>query len=142
MANLTQTAANVAIGGSNARTSEPLQAGEPLTQGQPAYKKASDRKWYRADANVSAEAAGSVEPPVIVLTPAAAIDDWFVGVRRGPVKLGATLAVGTPYVISATVGAICPYADLVTGDYVTFLGFATSTSVLDLDVDATGVQKP
>lgn len=142
MANLTQTAANVAVGSVNTKITEvPLQAGEALTQGQPAYYKASDRKWYRGDANTSAETAGSNRPVVIVLTPAAT-NGHFVGAQSGLVNLGATLAVGTPYVISATTGAICPYADLVTGDYVTFLGVATTTSLIDFKPEYTGVQKP
>lgn len=52
------------------------------------------------------------------------------------------LTVGTIYCVSPNAGKICPWADLASGDYVTILGVAESTSALRLDVNATGIAKP
>lgn len=138
MANLSQTAANVAIGSQITRT-RVVQAGENLTQGQPVYLKASDGKYYRADANASAEAAKAVG---IVLTPAST--NGYSVIQEGSggsVNLGATLTVGETYVVSATAGAIAPIADLTTGDYPCIIGVATTTALIQTVFAYTGVPK-
>ena len=137
MANLSQTAGNVAVGASSTVTVT-LAAGETITQGQPVYQKSSDLLYYKADANASLEAAGS---SYIALTPASA-SGYFVAVKSGLMNLGATLTVGTTYVVSATAGAICPIVDLTTGDYVTILGTASTSALLSVDITATGIVKP
>lgn len=142
MANLTQTPANVAIGSLTQTKIDVFEAGEALTQGMPAYKSSADQLWYKTDANLSAEAAGGVTRPIIVLTPASGANSPFVGAKTGPINVGASLVVGTRYVLSRTAGAICPEADLTTGDYVTSLGVATTSSLLMLDPQVSGVAKP
>lgn len=131
MADLTVTAANVAMGGADARV-RPVQVGEAVSQGEPVYFDVSTDKWYLA------EAGGVVAKSVargIVLTPAAA-DGQSVIVTEGLVNIGATLSVGEVYVVSATAGGIAPIGDLTTGDFVTVLGVATSTSLIDLRISA------
>jgi hypothetical protein len=140
MANLSQTAANVAIGSSSTRV-RVVQAGESITQGMPVYRLSSDSKFYQSDANASAAAS---DCDGIAITPAAT-DGYFVIVEPGvgaKVNLGATLTVGQTYTVSATKGAICPIADLTTGDYPTILGVASTTALLDFIVNASGVVKP
>lgn len=134
MANLSQTAANVGVG-STAEIAR-VQVGEAVTQGQPVYQDGS--LYYQCDANNTAPRAVAKG---IVLTPAST-NGYAVICTGGLVNLGATLTVGTPYYLSATKGAICPYPDLITGDYVTYLGTATTAALLDLNIDATGIQKP
>ncbi len=124
MANLSQTAANVGVGSSGTRT-RIVQAGAAVTNGQPVYLSAA--KYYPTDANLAATA----KAEGIALT-AASTDGYFL-MQEGPgglVNLGATLAVGQVYCVSATAGAICPYADLVTGEFVCILGIATTTALL------------
>ena len=136
MADITVTAANVKAGSNNTRTSL-VQAGETVPQGQPVYL-ASDGKYYQTDANdtaVKAQAKG------IAITPASTDGYFLLGVD-GLLNLGATLAVGQVYVCSATKGGIAPYADLTTNDYVTILGVATTTALLDFNLVVSGVQKP
>ena len=59
----------------------------------------------------------------------------------GKITIGATVVPGTMYGISATAGGICPMADLTTGNYVTPLGLAISTTVLDMAyARASGIQ--
>ncbi len=136
MADLSITAANVKAGGAATRV-QLIQAGESITQGQPAYL-ASDGKYYQTDANdtsVKAQVKG------IAITPAST-DGYFLLAVDGLVNLGATLAVGQIYVCSATKGGIAPYADLTTNDYVSIVGVATTTALLDINLLVSGVQKP
>lgn len=142
MADLSQTAANVAIGAATLIT-QTKQAGEAMTQGMPCYLKTSDNKWYKCDANdtVAKALCGG-----IVLTPVAG-DGYFMmaipGTTPGKalVNLGATLAVGTYYGVSASVGLICPISDISTGQYPTGIGFATTTTLLDFMVTAPSTAK-
>ena len=136
MADLSITAANVKAGSSATRV-QLVQAGETVTQGQPAYP-ASDGKYYQTDAN---DTAIKAQAKVIAITPAST-DGYFLLTVDGLVNLGATLAVGQVYVCSATKGGIAPYADLTTNDFVTILGVATTTALLDINLLVSGVQKP
>lgn len=141
MANLTITASSVAVS-TNAKISRlPLIAGEPLTEGCMAYLKTSDRKYYKTDANLSAEASGYGTAVVFVVTPASGADAGFVGIESGPVTVGATLVQGETYALSRTAGLICLVSDLVSGDYSTTIGVASSTTVLDLNIQASGYAK-
>lgn len=137
MANLSITAANVAIASlSQVRV---VQVGESVTQGQALYLKASDGKYWKADANASAATAAARG---IALSPAST--DGYVVLHDRPgdfVNLGATLTAGETYVVSATAGAICPIADLTTGDYVTILGSATTSALIKTIYTSTGAQK-
>lgn len=135
MADLSITAANVGVRGRAAI--EIVQVGEAVTQGQPAYFKDSDQKYYRTDANASAEAAEAVG----VFLSAASTDGFALLAKSGPINLGATLTAGETYVVSATAGGIAPIADATTGWYVTILGVASSSSQLELKINTTGVQK-
>jgi hypothetical protein len=56
------------------------------------------------------------------------------------ILVGTTMAVGEPYVVGGTAGDIVPETDLTTGDYVSRLGTAASTTQLDLSVKVTGIQ--
>jgi predicted lysophospholipase L1 biosynthesis ABC-type transport system permease subunit len=57
----------------------------------------------------------------------------------GLITLGAVLTAGVAYYLSGTAGGICPVADLTTGNYPTIIGIATTTSVLDIKIHASGV---
>src|SRR6266496_1447543 len=103
MADLTITAANVASG-TGSQTSDGT-AGGTITQGDAIYQDATDsNKWKRADANLSAAAAAAIG---IALN--AAENGQPVRIQvGGEMNPGATLAVGTVYVLSATAGKIAP----------------------------------
>jgi hypothetical protein len=141
MADLVQTAANVAVG---VNTSVQLVvAGEALTQGMPVYRSSLDSNYYKADSDAEA----SAEVRGIAVTPASASGDRFVlaspkSGSSADVNLGATLTQGETYVVSTNAGAIAPISDLTTGDYVTYLGVASSASILKMRLNPTAVQKP
>lgn len=134
MADLSITAASVAPAGDVTIFSG--IAGAAITAGQMLYLDSSTGTLKLADANSGTAAARS--PCGMALNGAAS--GQTVGVaRRGNVTAGATLTAGVGYYLSATPGGICPVADLSTGAYPTFLGFATSTTVLALNIIESGV---
>jgi hypothetical protein len=137
MANLSQTAANVAVGALDARIAI-FTAGESITQGMPVYLSSTDGKYYQCDSN---DGAAKAEAKGIALT-AAATNGFFVLGSKGKINLGATLTVGEVYTVSRTKGAICPISDLTSADYVTILGIATTTALIELNVQISGVLKP
>lgn len=57
---------------------------------------------------------------------------------EGPLTIGGTMTAGVAYYASNTAGGICPVAD-VTAERSVLLGIATSTTVLDLDIQDSGV---
>lgn len=136
MANLSITAANVAIGSTETRTVR-RTAGEALTQGQPYYVSTTDNKAYRADNNdgsTKAEVAG------VTLSPAATNGD-FIGIESGPMIIGATVVVGQVYVVSSTVGLIAEVGDITSGQYVSYVGYGISTTQIFVDPKPTGLTK-
>ena len=58
------------------------------------------------------------------------------------ILIGATVAVGTFYYLSATAGLICLYSDLVTGNYITQLGWAPLSTTIRFNQIITGVTVP
>jgi hypothetical protein len=136
MAAVSVTAANVGFGEETV-VFQIAQAGEAITQGQTLYRSSADNKLYKADANDTAAKAAVVG---IAVTPAST-NGYFLYVESGLVNVGATLAVGTLYAVGQTAGSIVPVADLTTNDYVTYIGTATTTALLDVAIHVSGIQK-
>jgi len=135
MTDLSITAANV-LPGTGAET-ENGNLGVAVTAGQVLYKKSTDGLWYLADNN-----AGTAEVRTAV---GIALNGGGIGqpvrvLRSGPCTIGATLTAGVAYYLSDTAGGICPVADLSTGEYPCLVGIATSTTVLDVKFQYSGVQ--
>ena len=141
MADISQTAANVALGASTT-TTRVVQVGEAVTQGMPLYF-STDGKWYQCDAN---DGAARAVVGAIAISPAAtdgyalvALPATTPGVSL--VNLGATLAVGTVYAVSATKGAIAPIADISSTQFVSVIGIATTTALLDFQISVSNTAK-
>ena len=135
MADITQTAANVAISGQTTKT-QVVQYGESVTQGMPLYRSTTDSKWYQTDAN---DGVAKARCGAIALTPGAADGYGLVALPsttpgQSLVNLGATLAVGELYAVSATKGRIAPVGDITSTQFVTVIGIATSASLLDFQI--------
>ena len=131
MADLSVTAASVAYSSGERETGT---AGETVTAGMAVYKSSSDGLLYKADCNASGKDA----------TYGIALHDSIVNrvltiQKSGYITIGATVAVGTVYVQSGTAGGICPWADLVTSDKLTVIGYGYSTTQLLLQLNATGI---
>jgi len=136
VANLSQTAANVALG--TIAITDDVTAGEAVTQGMPVYK-ATDGLYYQCDANASATTAACT---AIAITPAATSGKFIIAKPGSYVNLGAALTIGLPYSASATKGAICPTTDLTTGDYSQVIAIGYTSSIAWFDPIVSGVAKP
>ena len=141
MANLTQTAANVALGAQTTPTAV-VQYGEAVTQGMPLYV-STDGKWYQCDAN---DTAAKAVVGAIAISPGST-DGYGLVAKPGTspgkstVNLGATLAVGTVYAVSATKGAIAPIADIGSAEFISVIGVATTTALIDFQVSVSNTAK-
>ena len=137
MADVTVTAANVRAGdttsGANVTT---VKAGETITAGMSVYKKASDSEYYKADANLSAEGAGSTDIAVALTN--AGDGEPMVIQDKGVYTVGGTVTLGQIYVVSATAGGIAPASDGASGWYTTILGTAASATTINLSPKVTG----
>ena len=134
MAALSITAANVALVSGGVRT---VTYGETVTQGQPLRKLSTDNKFYLCNQDDATQAAASV----IALTPGGDGDLGVVAGAGATINIGATVAIGTVYCVGASDGEIDPTADLASGDFVTIIGHAVSTSNMLLTFNALGVAK-
>lgn len=139
MANLSITAASVQLVSGTVQTS--YKAGEAVTAGQAVYldTAASPNSWKLCQCDGTAIEAtfggvalhtAATGQPLAVLTPG------------GVVTIGATVVTGTVYVVSATYGALCPWADLVSTNKVSLVGYANTTGQLTLLGINTGVAIP
>jgi hypothetical protein len=134
MTDISITAASV-LAGTNAET-ENGTLGAAVTAGQVLYKAAADGKWYLADNNsATAEVrqakgialnGGGIGQPVRVL-------------KSGLLTIGGTLTAGVAYYLSDTPGGVCPVADLSGGEYSCLIGIATTTGIIDVSFQYSGV---
>lgn len=135
MADLTITAANVVRGADSITESGTL--GATVTAGQVVYKDTSDSdKWKLADSN---GASALIRTPIGIALNGGASGQPVMVHKKGLITIGATLTAGTAYFLSDTPGGICPVADIGSGEYPSFLGIATSTSVLNFNPTSSGV---
>jgi hypothetical protein len=129
MTNLVITAANV-VAGADA-TVETGSAGEAITAGQTVYRSSTTGKYMLADSNSATVEARKSRG---IALNSAALNQPLQVQRGGDIALGAVLTAGTAYYLSDTPGAICPVADIGSGEYVCLLGLAKTTSVLAIDI--------
>lgn len=112
-------------------------AGATVTAGQPVYKDSTaSNKLKPADADVLASAAA-----VGIALHGASADQPLKYAISGNLTLSAVMTAGAVYVVSANAGGIAPVADLGSGDYVTLLGIATSTTNLKLSISVSATAK-
>lgn len=122
-----------------------LAEGKPITYGgtvavaSPVYKDSTDSKYKLGDNNASALTA---DVKGIAITPGVADGSGYVAIDGSIILVGTTMVVGTTYYLGATAGEIVPEADLATGNRVTRLGTAATTTQLDLSIKSTGIVKP
>ena len=134
MADISITAASVAPGSGDPRQSG--ISGATITAGVPLYKDSTDSdKLKLVDVDNSDATA---------LTVGIAVGDAVSGQvvsyqTGGSVTYNAVLTKGVIYVGSDTAGGVKPSADLGSGDRVVILGTASSTTVLKLGLNNTGI---
>lgn len=133
MADLSITAANV-VPGADART-ESGTAGATITAGQAVYLDATTNSYKLADSN----GAAALRTPVALALHGASAGQPLTVQKSGDITIGATLTGGVAYYLSDTPGGICPVADVGSGEYACIIGIAKSTTVLDINIQASGV---
>ena len=128
MADLAPTA--IALGGQSTRRVE-VQFGEVVAQSDVLYRKISDGKYYKADADAS-QAEALIRGITLV---GGATDAYGIMVWSGLVILtGVTMVIGDSYYSSDTGGKIRPLADIDVGDWIGLLGHALTTANLDVRI--------
>lgn len=136
MADLTFTLANM-LESANAKPPREGKSGEAIAQMDVVYLKASDGKYYKADANASDETSSAVG---IALQTVAAANQRLQVLEFDPnFTPGATLVAGTTYILSGTAGKIAPDADAVSGwrKCVIFVALTTTTARLAISKGGT-----
>jgi hypothetical protein len=129
MAAITITAANVAwVSGP---TLSDQIAGEAFTAGMAVYQ-ADNGTWLKAQGDGTEAEAGDNNVGVALFTADAAGARGSIASTGAVVAYGAVLTKGLVYIVGDTAGSIYPSADAGSGDQMTILGLAISTSQLKL----------
>lgn len=128
MADISITANNVVAGAG--ATKQAGTAGATITAGQAVYKD-SNNKFQLADANSATEIARRA---IGIALNGAANNQPLTILTAGLITIGGTLTAGVAYYLSDTPGGICPVADIGSGEYVCLLGIATTTAILNVDI--------
>lgn len=134
MADLSITAANVQRA-AGARTANGT-AGATIAAGQVVYLDTAAGTYKLADCD---SATAAVRSPAGIALNSASSGQPVEVLTSGGITIGATVTAGVAYYLSPTAGGICPVADLLTGDYPTIIGIATSASVIDVRIHQSGV---
>lgn len=139
MAAYAQTAANV-VSSAGARTISGT-SGATITAGMPVYRDASDGNKFKP-AIATSEAAAAV---VGIALCAASNGQPLVVQTEGTINAGCNFVTpALPIFLSAEdAGAIVPFADIgLSGAYCTILGVTASSSLLELNIFASGSALP
>jgi hypothetical protein len=133
MADVSITAANV-VAVSGAQTVQGF-ALATITAGQIVYRDATTQQFGLADNN----GAAATRVPVGIALNGAAANQPLTVLTFGSITIGGTLVAGVAYYLGDTPGSLCPVADLSVGETATLIGIATSTAILKVDINPSGV---
>jgi hypothetical protein len=133
-ADITVTATSVKL---SSGTSSLYNAGAAVTAGQVVYLH-TDGLVYLSDANASA----TTKAITGIALNGAAIGQPVSVQTSGTITIGATVAVGTIYVVSATAGGIAPSTDLASTWGTIIIGVADTTGTIKLQFFDSGVDVP
>ncbi len=130
---LTITSANVELASSNRPITK--QAGEAISAGTPVYLDTTTNKVMAADVSATA----SAQVIGVALTNANADEDYIAIVNAGDIVSGGTMVKGQMYYALQS-GGVGLFSDLISGDEVTAIYRAISTSVARVNVEVSGVE--
>ena len=134
MADVTITSANKAS--INTTYLDGVVFGEAVSEGELVYKKASSGLYHVAHCETSLATAEVIGMALDTY----AEDDVGQIATGGLVNTNAVLTADTSYYLSVT-GLLMPFADFAANDYISFVGWAKSTSQIDLSLKNFGYQK-
>lgn len=133
MADLSITAASVIAGSGSRKVGG--TAGATITAGKVVYLDTTDSKYKLADA----DGASALRSPAGIALNGASDGQPLSVLTEGPITIGATMTAGVTYYLSPNPGGIAPIADILAGDYPTIIGIATSSTVLNVNIQEAGV---
>lgn len=133
MPDLTITAANV-VPGNGARIVTGT-AGATITAGQVVYLDPADSRFKLADCD---SATAAVRAAFGIATHGAASGQPLAVQTAGELAMGAILSAGVSYYLSPNPGGIAPIADIASGDHTVLVGLARTTSILTVNIVASG----
>lgn len=135
MAAISITATSV-VPGSDANTATGL-AGATITAGQVVYLDSTTNTLKLAQSDgTTAEAA-----MVGIALNGANSGQSVIYVKGGTVTIGGTVVAGTSYYVGTTAGDIVLYSDLSSTNKISFVGYATTTGILAVQIVNTGLAK-
>lgn len=111
-------------------------AGEAIIAGEVVYRDPSLGTVFKADADSATAAARTVRGFALN---GGGIGQPIAVAYGGSLTIGAVMTKGLVYCLSDVAGKIRPVADNASGDFVSLLGVASSTSVLDININNSGV---
>ena len=138
MADISITGANFGIASSTCKAVQ-VQVGEAITRGMPVYLDGTNNNKAMKALNT---ATASTAVYGFAASESAADGDYILVVTTGVIKTGASMTVGQAYYLSTTAGAICPFADLNTNDYINLLFRATTSTTATIVLENSGIQSP
>jgi hypothetical protein len=139
VAALTITATQVVPGTGATITRYTAGSGQTFTAGMTVY----DQGFHVAgiaDADGSAASAVCVGIALNGASPGQPVDVLEAGLIT--LGAGAAPAEGTPYFLSPTAGGISPLADVLSADYLVYLGMGIGSNQLSVQIHNTGAQVP
>lgn len=111
-------------------------AGATIAAGKPIYLDSATNTWKLADSNGASD---EIRKATALALTGSSAGQPIAYMTEGDVTLGATMTAGIVYYLSDTAGGICPVADVGSGEYVCTVGVATSTTVMRLGFNYSGV---
>ncbi len=137
MSALAVTANNCIVTGTYGKTL--CQAGETVTAGMVLYQKSTDSKFYKAQADGTAEESGYGVTMAIALGNCVA-NQFIGGLTSGTITSGATHTKAYTVYLHSTAGSFTETeADITTTMYKTYIGVATTTAIMSVNFNATGI---
>ena len=136
MANLSITAANVV---EDSVSKQAYTAGATITAGQALYIDTGNSNVAKLAQSDGTALEATVKG--VAMNGASSGQPVYIAVS-GDLDIGATVTVGTIYVLSQTAGAICPVADLASSDYVSIIGVGTAADNFKIAITNSGVEVP
>lgn len=134
MTDITITAASVLAGAG--ATVRDVTSGATVVAGKTVVKDPATGKYVLSDSNHATAALRDVDG--IALNGASDGQPMRI-LEGGPITIGGTVTAGVAYYLSDTPGGICPVADVGSGERSVLIGMATSASVIEVDIQNTGV---
>lgn len=141
MAAIVITASNVIPAAGVSKTQK--KVGEAVTAGTILYYNSANNDW-RLASNAALESSGNGTDSNLVMALGAASANQYVAVATSSpgsaIAVGAVLTKGLPYVL-LTSGQFGPIGDLGSGDFLTIVGYGSTTSNFIFQPISTGVDQ-